>query len=306
MKPMLSVVVSAYNEEASLSRCLTSVKKIADEIIVVDNTSSDRTVEIAKRFTKKIYTRPNLLMLNTNKNFGFSKATGNWILNLDADEEVTPELANEILTIVGQNDGSSAELPSGYWINRKTIIFGKWIRHGLWWPDRQLRLFVNGKGKFACENIHEYVTVDGITPELTHPMNHYNYSTVAQYLSKIDRCTTSEALVLKETGYVIKWWDAIRFPLSDFTKIYFAEHAYRDGLHGLVLALFQAFYSFVTFTKAWEMHGFPDIPFTDGDVTEELTRGAKEVRYWMRTQMIEQTDDPTKKLWGRIVRKIDR
>ena len=151
----ISVVISAFNEEKNIKDCLESVKW-ADEIILVDNSSTDKTVQIARQYTRKIYNRPNLVMLNKNKNFGFTKATGEWILNLDADERVTPALAEEILAVItkgrsGRNDPGSKEphdpgskefrierpLPEsppqvGYEMPRKNIIFGKWIEHGLW------------------------------------------------------------------------------------------------------------------------------------------------------------------------------
>jgi len=248
MKPTLSVVISAYNEEKSLERCLNSVSNVTDEIIVVDNESQDKTVEVATKYTKKIFSAPNQLMLNTNKNLGFSKASADWILNLDADEEIPPTLAKEILTIIRSNPPQN-----GFWLKRKNYSFGIWIQHGLWWPDRQIRLFRRGFGLFPCIHIHEYIKVDGVIGELVEPYIHYNYETVHQYLLKIDRTSTSEAITLRELNYQLIWYDAIRFPVSDFLKIYFAQGGYKDGLHGLVLATFQAFYSFCTFAKYWEM-----------------------------------------------------
>ena len=145
----LSVIISAWNEEAKIKRCLASVSW-ADEIIFVDNSSTDETSRIAKQFTSKVFKRPNNPMLNVNKNFGFSKATSDWILSLDADEEITKELAQEIRSAINAQN----EL-SGYWIPRKTILFGKWIMHGLWWPDKQLRLFKKNKGKFPGIHVYE-------------------------------------------------------------------------------------------------------------------------------------------------------
>jgi glycosyltransferase involved in cell wall biosynthesis len=300
MKHTLSVVISAYNEEKTIGRCLASVE-FADEKIVVDNTSSDRTAEIAKKAGAKVFVQPNRLMLNTNKNYGFGKATGEWILNLDADEEVTPELAREIKRVV---DGSADGRAVGYWIARKNIIFGAWVKHGLWWPDKQLRLFVREKGRFPCANIHEYVAVDGPTAELDEPYLHYNYTSVSQYLTKLDRCTTSEALVLKETGYPFTWRDAVRFPVSDFVKIYFAEGGYKDGLHGLVLSLLQAFYSFVTFAKAWEDRGFPAEDIGSPAVAGELAQAASDIRYWVGTAKISDCRSPLGKFMGKVRRKL--
>lgn len=290
--------MSAYNEEHALARCLSSVS-FADEIIVVDNESQDNTVGIAKKFTKKIYSQKNILMLNTNKNYGFEKATGDWILNLDADEEIPKELADEITSIIQSNPKEN-----GYWIKRKNIIFGKWITHGLWWPDKQIRLFRRAKGKFACVHIHEYVSVEGHVGELGQPYLHYNYETVHQYLTKIDRASTSEALSLKDMEHQLVWYDAIRFPLSDFLKIYFAQQGYKDGLHGLVLALFQAFYSFTVFAKFWEMEKFSQRELAPTAVTRELERAGKETTYWMLTSKIQDTKNCVKQILWKIKRKL--
>lgn len=298
MKQTLSVVVSAYNEEAALGRCLSSVS-FADEIIVVDNESRDSTVEIAKKFTKNVYSQSNLLMLNINKNYGFSKVKSDWILNLDADEEIPKKLAQEIKSLLQTNPKHD-----GYWIKRKNIIFGKWITHGLWWPDKQIRLFRRVKGKFPCVHIHEYVSVEGQVGELANPYLHYNFETVHQYLTKIDRAATSEALSLKDMDHQFVWYDAIRFPLSDFLKIYFAQSGYKDGLHGLVLALFQALYSFTVFAKYWEMHKFPDRDITANSVMREMARGGKDVKYWILTTKIAQTNSVFKKILWKLKRKF--
>src|SRR5437588_357266 len=123
-KLTLSVVISAYNEENRITRCLESVD-FADEIIFIDNSSTDTTVSIAKKYTKHIFTKENNFMLNVNKNFGFTKATGDWILCLDADEKITPELAEEIKSKISVDES----IVNGYWIPRKNIIFGKWIQN---------------------------------------------------------------------------------------------------------------------------------------------------------------------------------
>lgn len=299
MKQTLSVVVSAYNEEDALDRCLSSVRQLADEIIVVDNESQDKTVQIAKKYTKNVYSQKNILMLNTNKNYGFSKATGDWILNLDADEEIPKDLAREIKALM-QTEPKEA----GFWIKRKNIIFGKWVSHGLWWPDKQIRLFRRGKGRFSCVHIHEYITIDGQVGELTESYTHYNYESVSQYLRAIDRAAASEALSLKDMNHQLVWYDAIRFPVSDFLKIYFAQAGYKDGLHGLVLAFFQAFYSFVVFAKYWEMHAFPERDLASGAVMGELERGGKDFTYWMLTTRIAETSNIAKKMVWKVKRKF--
>src|SRR3989344_5797566 len=131
----LSVAISAFNEERKIEDCLKSVS-FADEIIFVDNSSTDQTLKIAKKYTLKVFTRENNLMLNVNKNFGFSKASEEWILSLDADERITDELKKEIKSIIKNNKKDV----NGFWIPRKNKIFGKWMEHTGWYPDYQLRL----------------------------------------------------------------------------------------------------------------------------------------------------------------------
>ena len=296
--PTLSVVVTAYNEGERLARCLSSLQKLADEIIVVDSSSTDNTAEVAKRFTSKVFCQPNYPMLNKNKNYGFSKATGDWILCLDSDEVIPPELVDEIKQ---QTHHSNIV---GYWIPRKNIIFGKWITHGLWWPDKQLRLFVRGMGKYPCKHVHEYISVDGPTKDLSEPYIHYNYESVSQYLWKMEHIyTQNEVENLLATGYRLSWYDAIRFPVSDFLKIYFAQEGYKDGLHGLVLSLLQSFYSFLVFAKLWEKQQFreQDIPLSA--VSDELKRSSKDFRYWMITANIKESSSFIKKFWNKLRRR---
>jgi len=296
MKKTLSVVISAYNEEKTLPRCLKSVS-FADEIIVIDNSSSDATAAVAKKYNAIVYTRPNILMLNTNKNYGFTKAQGDWILNLDADEVIPEALAKEIISLLKKDVKEN-----GFWIKRKNFSFGKWIQHGLWWPDKQLRLFKKDTGKFLCKHIHEYIEVEGASKELQEPYDHYNYETVHQYLTKIDRASSSEAIVLSEMNYELNWYDALRFPISDFVKIYLAQGGYKDGLHGLVMALFQAFYSFCTFAKYWEMQKFPAQEIDIETIEKELDDRYKEIQYWIATSAIAETGN----FWTKTIKKLER
>lgn len=293
----VSVVISAYNAEDSLGKTLASLT-FADEIIVVDNESTDETVAISKIYKAKVFSQKNNPMLNINKNYGFGKATGEWILSLDSDEEIPRELASEIKKKVDQD-------VDGFWIPRKNIIFGRWIRHGLWWPDKQLRLFRKGRGKFPCKHVHEYLEVDGPTGELLEPYIHYNYTSVSQFIHKMDALyTESEVEKHVQSGYQISWMDALRFPVSDFVKVYFAQKGYRDGLHGLVLAILQSFYSFVVFAKLWERAKFVDIELKLPVVTRELGDRGREVQYWSKTAEIEEEGNPITRGWKRLIRKL--
>ncbi len=298
----ISAVISAYNEEKMIEDCLKSAVKAADEIIFVDNTSQDNTVEIAKKYTNKIFTKPNdPVMLNKNKNFGFTKASGDWILSLDADERITPELATEMKNRIKHTNFSGFEIP------RKNIIFGKWIEHSIWWPDYNLRLFKRNKGKFEEKHVHEKLVVDGKTAKLENPMIHFNYQNVSQFIRKLDNTyTESETDNFIKSGKTLNWYDAIRWPVNDFLKTFFLQKGYKDGLHGLVLSLLQAFYGLVFFAKVWERkEGFKDLtpPNFLVQVVKEFKLSLKDIKYWIYESLI--SDHPSKKILYKIRRKLN-
>ncbi|MBI3956288.1 hypothetical protein HY339_03455, partial [Candidatus Gottesmanbacteria bacterium] len=184
------------------------------------------------------------------------------------------------------------------------ILFGKWIRHGLWWPDKQLRFFKRGFGRFPCKHIHEYLSVDGPTSELSTPMMHYNYERVSQFIRKMDEIyTESEVGNHVAAGYRVVWYDAIRFPISDFVKTYFAQRGYKDGLHGLVLSILQAFYSFAVFAKLWEQEKFIERELPIEVVEQALVRAQREIKYWLFSAKIMQASSFIRKIWYRVIRK---
>lgn len=295
----VSVVVSAFNEEQKLAECLESVKKIADEIIVINNSSTDLTEKIAKKYTDKVYTRENLAMLNTNKNFGFLKASGQWILNLDADERITKELEEEISKI----EDSTPE--NGFLIPRKNILFGKWIKHSIWWPDYQLRLFRRNKGKFAEKHVHEYIEVDGEVGKLQSPIKHLNYESISQYIYKLEKIyTVNEVDNIIQSGKKLYWYDALRMPVSDFLKTFFMQKGYKDGLHGLILSLLQSFYMVIVFAKVWEKQGFEEENITLSEVSSEMSKLGKEIKYWILTSSLDESSSRVKLITTRIKRKL--
>lgn len=297
----LSVVISAYNEEKKLPDCLESVS-FADEIIVVDNESSDITVEIAKKYKAKVYSRPNNLMLNVNKNFGFTKATGDWILSLDADERVSEELRQEIQTLVSKNESSLV----GFQMPRKNIIFGKWITHTGWYPDYHLRLFKNGKGKFAEKHVHEKITSEGDIGTLSGDLIHESYDSIMQFMQKMYLIyAPNEAEQLLKNGYIFSYKDAIRFPFREFIGRYFAREGYKDGFHGLMLSLLMAFYHFIVFANLWEEKKFIDEKVNSSAlVVDELRRAAEEWRYWSYERKIRSARNIVEKVYYKLLRKL--
>lgn len=300
-KKMLSAVISVFNGEKELDDCLRSVS-FASEIIVINNSSTDKTEEIARKYTDKIFTRPNNPMLNINKNFGFSKATGEWIVCLDADERITAELKEEILSTINHQ----LSTVNGYWIPRKNIIFGKWIEHTGWYPDHQLRLIKRGKGKFEEKHVHEMINIEGETGYLKNNLLHYNYKTISQFINKLNVYVENEAGQLIENGYKFKWQDSISFPVKEFLSRFFAREGYRDGFHGLMLSLLMGFYHLLVFAVIWEKKGFEEIEISnfDADLKKEFKKSYKDLSFWMIDEKIKLTKNPFMKILHKTISKI--
>ncbi len=297
----ISVILAVFNEEENIEACLKTVKGWVDEIVVVDGSSSDKTAELAKRYTKRVFIRDNPVMFHKNKQYAIDKATGDWILYLDADERVEKPLREEILKIVRKDEFD------GYFIPRKNIIFGKWIKNSLWHPDYNLRLFRRDKGRLPCKNVHEQPEVKGKVGRLENYLLHYNYQTVSQFVRHInDRYSENDRNVFLKEGKKIHWYDAVRFPVNDFFSTFFARQGYKDGLHGLVLSLLQAFSALVTFAKIWEAQGFKEENPTNflDKMRVELKYSRKGFTYWWANSKLEETGNPFKKLVLRFVRKV--
>lgn len=297
----LSVVISAYNAESKIEQTLSAVKGWANEIIFVNNSSTDRTREIAKKFTDKIFDRPNNPMLNVNKNFGFSKASSEWILNLDHDEVVTEEMKEEILTLLNKNPKES-----GFYVPRKNIIFGKWISHTGWYPDYQMRLFRKENGRFAEKHVHELIEIDGEVGHLKNPMIHYNYDNISQFLLKMTNIyTPSEAENLIKEGYKAKAVDVIRMPFQEFLSRFFARQGYKDGVHGLAISLLMSFYHLVVFMRVWEHEKYREFNEDSLHLLQTETKKAgKELKHWIVTSRNEEEKNIIKKYARKIGNKI--
>lgn len=297
----LSVVISAYNEEEKIEECLSSVS-FADEIIVVDCSSTDKTADIAKRNGATVLKRPNDPMLNTNKNYGFSKASHEWILSLDADERVTAALRADIQEVVNKDSNTSA-----YRIPRKNIIFGKWIEHTGWYPDFQTRLFRKGKGEFACKHVHEQLTVEGEVEEVTSPMEHQSYKSVREFLLKFFTLyAPNEAHnLLEQEKYTFSPRDFISRPWKEFLNRFYFHKGYKDGVHGLVLSCLMAFYHFVVICFVWEKKKFINDYSESRSVLEtEVKTMKQDFKYWTLTSRVTDSKNPLISVISRIRRKL--
>jgi glycosyltransferase involved in cell wall biosynthesis len=248
MTAKLSVTIITLNEEANIRRTLESVQW-ADEIIVLDSGSADRTVPICREFTDRVY-HQDWLGFGRQKNAAIDKATGDWVLSLDADEPVEPELAAEIREIM-----ASPAANDGYQIPRKTFFLGKWIRHGGWYPDYNLRLFRKGKGRFEERKVHEAIRVDGPVGHTRHAILHYAYPDLQSYLSTINKYSSLAVAVMAEQGVSpvrTTWLNIVFRPVFTFCLKYFFRLGFLDGKHGLVLNIFHSYYVFAKYAKAWE------------------------------------------------------
>jgi len=293
----LSVVITAHNSQDFIKDCIKSVK-FADQVIVVNNESTDDTAQIAKDLKAKVINHTNNpAKLNQSKNFGFTKASGDWILSLDTDERIETTLAEEIKQLLNLDPTTQ---PQGFFIPRQNIIFGKWIKHGLWYPDHQLRLFKKGQGEFPNVHNHERLEVKGQTAYLKNHLIHHNYQTISQYIQKIDKMySDNEAEVFLKNGHKLHWHDAIRFPFQDFLANYFSRQAYKDGLHGLVLSLLQSFYMFIVFCKIWEKQDFKEKQISLPESKKEFNRFTDQLKYWFIHEQAKDSN-PFKKLYFKI------
>lgn len=299
----ISAVITCFNEEKKIKDCLESVEWV-DEIILVDNSSKDKTVEIAKKYTKNIFSQENdPESIDLLKNFGFSKASGDWILSLDADERVTPELRKEIESAISNQQPAI----NGYFVPRKNIIFGKWIEHTGWYPDFQLRLFKKGKGKFAKKHVHEMLEINGQTQNLNSNLLHYNYENVQQFLNRhINIYAPNEAENILQKGYSFNYLDAIRFPFNEFLSRFFKREGYKDGIHGLVLSLLMAFYHLVIFSLIWEKEKFKELEKENilKTTENEFKKEYKDIGFWFLNEKIKQTSNLFNKFLLKAKRKL--
>ncbi|OGK84864.1 MAG: hypothetical protein A2W08_17725 [Candidatus Rokubacteria bacterium RBG_16_73_20] len=241
----MSVVVITLNEAERLRACLESAAW-ADELVVVDAESQDKTVQIAREFTDRVLVRP-WAGFAEQKNFAVAQATGDWILSLDADEEVPPELRAEIQALLGAEPAED-----GYRVPRRNIFWGRWIRHGGLYPDWQLRLFRRGRGRFVERTVHESVRVEGRVGRLASPLVHRSYRDVADFLERADRYSTLAAAEWVRSGRRAGVGDLVVRPAGRFLSMYVVRGGFLDGWPGFLLACLYAYYVFVRSAKVWE------------------------------------------------------
>lgn len=273
----ISVVINTLNEEKNLSRAINSAKDFADEIIVVDMESDDKTAEVAKSLGAKVFVHKKTGYVEPARNFAISKANNPWIFVLDADEEVSVKLAQKIDKIVKNPKADYFRIP------RKNMIFGHWMEHSRWWPDYNIRLFKKGTVSWN-ELIHSVPMTQGIGEDIEakeeYSIIHHNYDSIEQYLERMNRYTSQHALLKVKDGYQFSWKDLIIKPSNEFLSRYFFGEGYKDGLHGLALSLLQAFSELTVYLKIWQKEKFTDQGLKLGDVITTIRDQEKDLHYW--------------------------
>ena len=251
----LSVVLATYNEEANLSACLDSVRGLADEIVIVDGTSTDKTVEIAKKYGAKIKITTNKPNFHINKQMAIDMATKDWILQLDGDEQVSPEMKEEILKIL--EDGSGQY--NGYWMPRKNWFLARFLMKGGQYPDYTLRLYKNGKGRLPQKDVHEQAQVDGKVGYLKSALLHYPYKNFSHYLNKWNRYNILFAGQIKEEqkgkNIFQKLFYAVGYlfikPTHWLFTTFLRHKGFVDGWQGFVFSFFSALRFPVSYVKSF-------------------------------------------------------
>jgi len=244
--PLLSVAVITKNEEDRIGRLLKSVS-FCDEVVVIDSGSSDGTVEICRRGGAHVI-HHDWMGYAAQKQLALETARGQWILNLDADEAVSKELAEEILQAIGVADPGVG----GFSMPRLSRYLNKWIRHGGWYPDRKVRLVRKGRGRWVGHGLHEKLEVEGSITELKHTLLHYVYRGISDQLRTINQFSTlfaDERRTPASWGYVV--WGLFH-AVGKFLECAIWKLGLLDGLPGLVIAVNSSFYVFSKHAKAWE------------------------------------------------------
>jgi glycosyltransferase involved in cell wall biosynthesis len=247
----LSICIITFNEEANIVRTLESVKSIADEIIVVDSGSTDNTVALAQSHSAKVFVEP-WKGFALQKNSALAKATCEWILSLDADEEVSPELAESIKALL--KPGTATPQFSGYTMPRRNMYFGRWIKHSGYYPDRKLRLVKRGAAEFELRPVHEDMKMAGQAGQMHGDLIHHAYPTLEGFIEHANRYSSLGAeMVASQRRVKFSITNIVLRPLFRFIYSYFFRLGFLDGREGLLVLLTHAAYVSWKYAKAWEL-----------------------------------------------------
>ncbi len=288
-KPLISVVVNTYNEEEGLSRCLKSVEKFADEIVVVDMHSKDNSVKIAKSFGAQVYFHERMDYVEPARNFAIKKATGKWILILDPDEKISSQLGKN-LRFIATNKSDDVDYVL---VPRKNIIFGKWMENTRWWPDYIPRFFKKGKVNWPSQ-IHRQPELKGniytLPDDHRSAIIHHHYNSLDQFLSRSARYSEIQAEeLIKEKKYKLSSSDLLLKPVGEFLSRFFVGEGYKDGIHGLALAILQSYATALIYLKVWEKRKYEKKPLEAKKLNATFSKLVYEIDYWHGRWWVERT-----------------
>jgi glycosyltransferase involved in cell wall biosynthesis len=241
----VSVIVITKNEAHNIAECLRSVS-FCDDIVVVDAESTDDTAAQAKAFTPNVFVQ-RWTGFAAAKQFAVSQTKNNWVLWLDADERVMPELAEEIQKIIG-----AGPVHAAFTVARRAYFLGRWIRHSGWYPGRVARLFNKQTARFNTAAVHEGLEISGTVGELRNDLLHFTDPNIFHYFDKFNRYTTLALEGLEKKGKNFKLTDVIIRPWWQFMRMYVFRLGFLDGVQGFLLALFSSAYVFTKYAKLWE------------------------------------------------------
>lgn len=246
----ISSIIIAKNEEKNIKRCIESQLKCVDEIIVlVDSSSTDKTFEVASSFDEVVCQKTEWKGFAETKKEALALTSNQWVLWIDADEELTPELCSELNELKSTTTKNAA-----FKFARRAFFLGKWIRHSGWYPGYVTRLFNKIHCSFDSSEVHEGLIVDGEVGTLENDLNHYTDPSIEHYFEKYNRYTSLAAFELKKRNRIFTFADILLRPLFQFIKMYIFKLGFLDGLRGFMLAVFSSSYVFTKYCKLWEIN----------------------------------------------------
>lgn len=278
----ISVVLATYNEEKNIVACINSVKDWVDEIIIVDEFSTDKTKEIAESLGAKVYQSKHEQIFHITKNKAIDKAKSDWVLQLDADERITSEMKTEILGILGgayfgydtwispfkslvnrfiplfPHPLKLKKAAAAYWLPRKNYFLSGYLKHTGQYPDPVIRLFQRGKAILPATDVHEQMIVKGETGWLKSDLDHYATPNFSRYLLRENRYSSLEARFMREKKIKVSLINTVRYlfvkPALTFIALYFRYRGFMDGFPGFVFSLYSGFHHAFSYMKLWEIY----------------------------------------------------
>lgn len=246
-RPPISACIITFNEEKNIRDCLESVKWV-DDIVVVDSLSQDNTIRICREYTDRVF-QIDWQGHVKQKNCALEHAKNDWVLCLDADERISPELKEEIERQLSKDDIGV----DGFWFPRHSFYLGRWIDHGGWYPDYKIRLFKKSKGRWGGKDPHDKVILNGATKQLSGELLHFVYKNLSHQLQTVDSFSTITAKGMDSESKKFSMTELLIRPPLKFFEVYLIKKGFLDGLPGFIIAVTSSFYVFLKYAKLWEL-----------------------------------------------------